>query len=514
MTQESDALPDDVRRVAQDGERLTVLNGLHVLDTPPDQDFDRIARMAASAFGVPYAQVTLIDRSRQWYRACHGVEGLSETSLDVSFCAHTIADRDNDEMVVPNTTTDSRFADNPFVTGWPGIRFYAGVPIEVHGQRIGTVCVMSPTAMESVDDALMQQLHDFSKLAAGLFVLKDEARVRARTAAALLREEWRHALTLEAGKVGSWVWNIPDDEVTCNDMFRRICGLVPAGDVTFDAVLQKLDPAHIEGVKESLGASLESGEDWDIEARIAGSDRWVVMRGRVYQRDADGKAMVMMGICIDDTENKLTAARTKALLRELNHRVKNTLAMIESMARQTTRQNPDPESAAEAFSGRLRTLSAAHLLLADRDWSGVQLYEVVEAQLGNGAKFGIGRATARGDDVVLPPDHALGLGLVLHELTTNAKRHGALSSDAGRVELSWNVETSPQSGLRLVWQEHDGPVVTEQRQTGLGSRLIERGLDKVLNSEVRVEFAQDGVKAEIWMPLPKEAPRSHSVVAT
>ena len=233
------------------------------------------------------------------------------------------------------------------------------------------------------------------------------------------------------------------------------------------------------------------------------SGRWLTMRGRVYQRDAEGKPLIMMGASLDISESKQTAEQTRLLLRELNHRVKNTLAMIQSVARQTIRQNPDPREFIDAFSGRLRTISDAHVLLANRDWSGVQLYEVLSSQLGPDFLESPDRAEVSGQDIMLPPDHALGLGLILHELTTNAHRHGAWSDDEGVVSIGWEVRTAPTRGLALNWRERGGPTVRKPEDFGLGVRLIERSLSKVLDSEVKLGFDPEGVRADVWMPLPE-----------
>jgi two-component sensor histidine kinase len=226
------------------------------------------------------------------------------------------------------------------------------------------------------------------------------------------------------------------------------------------------------------------------------------MRGRVYQRDAEGKPLVMMGASLDISESKQTAEQTRLLLRELNHRVKNTLAMIQSVARQTIRKNPDPKQFLEAFSGRLRTISDAHVLLADRDWSGVQLFDVLGSQLGDNFIHDPDRAEVTGEDVTLPADHALGLGLILHELTTNAHRYGAWSNEHGIVSIDWSVRNAPVRGLALSWRERGGPVVNAPNEAGLGVKLIERSLAKVLDSDVKLRFDSQGVAADIWLPLP------------
>ena len=492
-------LPAAIRRVVDDRGRLNALAALAQPAGETDGDFDRLSRTAARLFHAEFGFIALVDADGQLLQGVHGAS--PEGVTDANFAAYTLGATAGEVLFVPDTTIDPRFAESPLVTGSERVRFFAGVPITYSGHRLGALCVLGTSPQAGVSPEINEQMFDLAALASTLFGLKDEARVRARTAAALMREEWRHALTLEAGKVGSWVWDIGTDEVSCNDMFRRMYDLPETGPIYSRQVLEATHPAHRSTVEAGLRASITQGVDYDAEARVASNGRWLSMRGRVYQRDADGRAMVMMGASIDITESKESAERTRVLLRELNHRVKNTLAMIQSVARQTIRQNPDPQSFIEAFSGRLRTISDAHVLLADRDWMGVQLYEVISSQLGPNFLIKPDRAHVRGDDVTLPADHALGLGLILHELTTNAHRYGAWSNDTGVVNIEWDVRERPQRGLELKWWEEGGPLVVPQ-DYGLGAKLIERSLAKVLDSRVDLRFDPEGVRAHIWLPLP------------
>lgn len=502
MEEESRPLPASVRKVVDDPARLEALSALGVVDSEPDADFERVSRMIARIFDADIALITLVDQERQWFRAAIGVGTVLEARTDTSFCAHALAEHSN-TMVVLDTLKDERFRTNPLVTGAPGIRFYAGAPVIVAGQKVGTICVMDLSPRDGIDDKDLLQLEDLAGVVSAMFALKDEARVRTRTAAALLREEWRHALTLEAGKVGSWVWDIRTGELVCNDTFRAMCALPDVGVITTDHILAATHPSDVQTVHSGLRASIIEGVDFNSEARVAASGRWLTIRGRVYQRDTDGRALVMMGVCIDVSESKRSAEHTQLLLRELNHRVKNTLAMIQSVARQTIRQNPDPNDFMNAFSGRLRTISEAHVLLADSDWSGVPLHDVVASQLGPNFMVNPNRVEVRGDDMMLPADHALGLGLILHELTTNAHRHGAWSDASGIVSIEWDVSAHPVRGLTLKWREHGGPAVEHPQEYGLGAKLIERSLAKVLDSKVELSFLPDGVEANVWMPLPQ-----------
>ncbi len=496
MTNGRSPLPEGVRDSASNQERRETLAGLQQLDSENDPDFDRLTRLAAGIFGTPIGLVTLVDADRQWFKSHIGT-GFSETPIELSFCAHAIAEKDAGPMVVLDATADERFQNNQLVTGDEHIRFYAGATITVHGQKLGTLCVLDRSPRREVSAQHLAELRDLADLASSLFELKDEARVRARTTAELIREEWRHALTLEAGKVGSWVWDLATDSVTANDIVRRMYGLDPVKPITADAFFSAVIDEDLPAARAALQATFDDGVDYVTEFRVK-SGRWISSRGRVYQRDAQGAPQVMMGVNIDITEARQAAEHTRHLLRELNHRVKNTLAMTQSLARQTLKRSPDPQAFIEAFSGRLRTLSDAHTLLADRDWAGIGMTELVDSQIGPYVIHGGDRLTVAGEDVQLPPDHALGLGIILHELASNAARYGALSVDDGRLRVVWTVENGE---VHLSWNESGGPAVQEMRESGFGSRLIQRSLDKILGSRVNLEFAPGGVQAEISFPL-------------
>ncbi|MHB1110651.1 MAG: GAF domain-containing protein, partial [Devosia sp.] len=235
MVNKSESLPAAVRASVTNRARREVLAALNVLDSEDDADFDRLVRLAASIFDAPIAVITLVDADRQWFKSRHGLD-LGETPVEVSFSAYAIADKRHPCMIVTDAAADNRFANNPLVTGDPGIRFYAGAPIIVRGQRLGALAVAAPAPRHSVDQAQLDQLVALANTAATLFELKDEARVRARTATELIKEEWRHALTLEAGKVGSWVWDIRTREVVANDILRRMFGIDPVTPVTVDDI--------------------------------------------------------------------------------------------------------------------------------------------------------------------------------------------------------------------------------------------------------------------------------------
>jgi GAF domain-containing protein len=149
---------------ANEAERLAALYALLILDTPPDQRFDKIVEFAASEFEVPIALLTLVDRERQWFKARVGL-AVCETGRDISFCGHAILAQDI--MVVPDALEDPRFADNPLVTGEPGIRFYAGAPLTLpSGAALGTLCLIDrrPRTLDAMELGILSTLRDLAVL--------------------------------------------------------------------------------------------------------------------------------------------------------------------------------------------------------------------------------------------------------------------------------------------------------------------------------------------------------------
>lgn len=195
----------------------------------------------------------------------------------------------------------------------------------------------------------------------------------------------------------------------------------------------------------------------------------------------------------------------KLLINELNHRVKNTLATVQSIAAQTFRGGIVDDKACGAFEARLFALAQAHNLLTRENWESVELrdlaVQVLEPfrdRLGTAARIAIA-----GDDIRLPPSMALALSMAFHELATNAVKYGALSNDVGQVSLTWQVEPAPHGNrLRLHWQERGGPIVEPPRRKGFGSRLIERGLAYELGGTARLDHEPAGVNCVIDISVP------------
>jgi two-component sensor histidine kinase len=207
----------------------------------------------------------------------------------------------------------------------------------------------------------------------------------------------------------------------------------------------------------------------------------------------------------DVTEHKASERRQKLLMDELNHRVKNTLATVQSLASQTARAASSPAAFRERFEGRLIALSKAHDQLTMHHWESADLREVLSGSLAPYAGAHPERVLLRGEDVVLRPRAVLTLAMAFHELATNAAKYGALSVSAGRIEINWKPVRldNKRSVLQIDWIEKGGPPVTYPRQRSFGSKLIEGSIAAELGGTASLAFAPEGLHCEIVIPLEK-----------
>jgi two-component sensor histidine kinase len=213
----------------------------------------------------------------------------------------------------------------------------------------------------------------------------------------------------------------------------------------------------------------------------------------------------MIGINVDITEREeAEQARQQAerhrelLIAELNHRVKNTLAVVQGIAHQTFKGSD--EKARKAFEGRLVALSMAHNLLTQANWENASLHQLVADSLQTAASQS-SRIIKNGPNVLLPPRQALAIALALHELFTNAVKYGALSNDTGVIELTWTIRQNGSRHVDMEWRERGGPPVEKPARRGFGSVLLERTLAMDLNGDVKTEFGPQGLVCNISFEL-------------
>ncbi|MDP3748836.1 MAG: HWE histidine kinase domain-containing protein [Phenylobacterium sp.] len=205
-----------------------------------------------------------------------------------------------------------------------------------------------------------------------------------------------------------------------------------------------------------------------------------------------------------------TLERRKFLLRELDHRCKNTLAAVQSIADQTLRHAQSPRHFVEAFNGRLGALSRAHELLTREEWGRAPLAEVLAQTLAAFGGVDGERIKAGGPPIRLAPETSVAMHMAFHELAVNAAKYGALSRDSGRLEVAWTVEAGADERpmLVLTWSERGGPPVTAEPRRGFGSRLIEQGIARDLNGAAVIDFDPQGVVFRLRAPLSDRMSRT------
>lgn len=200
----------------------------------------------------------------------------------------------------------------------------------------------------------------------------------------------------------------------------------------------------------------------------------------------------VVGVVQDISARKAEEDERETLVRELDHRVKNVLAAVQSLAAQSARKTSSLEAFLKTFAGRLDAMASAHTLLTATRWRGAEIGHVAAAELGGLAP---GQARWEGPEVMLNARATNALTLALHELATNALKYGALSVENGRVEVTWRL--TPDGGFQLDWIERDGPPVTASTRRGFGSTLLERVTGRELGGAATLEFRPDGVRARM-----------------
>jgi two-component sensor histidine kinase len=255
---------------------------------------------------------------------------------------------------------------------------------------------------------------------------------------------------------------------------------------------------------------------------VVGADRarhWMRVDCAVTERDEEGTPRRVSGVTVDVTEAKRADERLRAevahrkrseerqqmLVHELNHRVKNMLATVQSVARQSL-GSPELRGPARDFEERLMALAWAYEIITRERWSGASLREVIQRTMAPHMDRAANRLALDGPELWLSPNRALSLALAMHELATNAVKYGALSEEDGRVGVRWRVrERTGRRRLELEWRESGGPPVKPPLRRGFGSRLIERSLSRELHGEVTLDFEPSGLVCRVIGLLPEGA---------
>jgi two-component sensor histidine kinase len=228
--------------------------------------------------------------------------------------------------------------------------------------------------------------------------------------------------------------------------------------------------------------------------------RWLEARGR-FECDADGRPKRYYGVLMDITERKRAEARDQILTAEVNHRAKNLLAVVQAVARQTA-SSDDPKEFAQNFNDRLAGLAASQDLLVQSHWQGVDTAELVRSQLSHFAGLIGQRILLHGPPAQLKASAAQTLGMAIHELATNASKHGALSSPTGTVQVSWGIEEqNHQPRFTMQWVEAHGPPIKEPERRGFGHSILVDMAEYSLEATVTLSYPPTGLVWQLSAPM-------------
>ena len=498
------AVPPHVAQARQHSLARYNLTGLR--DTGALQ---QITDFVAALCAVPIALVTLMDGEDQLFLARTGTD-IEQARRDTSFCIHAM--RGEGPMVVPDARADARFADNAFVTGDAGLRFYAGVPLTSEdGVALGTLCVFDTKARHGLTPLQQQGLVTLAdNVMARLQISRDTAAHHAAAADAresITASEARFAVL--ADTMPQMVWStLPDGfHDYYNARWYEFTG-APAGTTDGEGWNDMFHPDDQERAWSVWRASLDSGAPYQIEYRLRhhdGTYRWVLGRA-LPMRDATGAITRWFGTCTDIHEQKLALEEREVISQELSHRIKNIFAVISGLIQFAARSNPGFGTIATDLRHRITALGRAHDFvrphsaqsrpLARQDSLHGLLLELFEAYQQGGAP----RIAVTGDEVAVDDRAATPIALLFHEVATNATKYGALSDPAGRVTLSIAHDAD---SVVMVWTEHGGPIVAAppHESAGFGSQLIELSAVRQLGGSVARDWRPEGLALTVAVPL-------------
>lgn len=316
----------------------------------------------------------------------------------------------------------------------------------------------------------------------------------------------RMRMALDASQTGIWDWDLVSGEVHLDARVRALWALPDNVPGSFEIFRNALHPSDKKRTREAVEAALDPDRrgDYEAEYRVIGQtdgvERWIAVRGRTFFEG--GRAVRIIGTARDITERKRREDHVHVLLRELVHRSKNLLAVVQAMARQTAMGSPSLEEFQRKFAARLQALSMAHDLLVSHDWRGASMADLVRTQMAYCLDVDHGDIDKHthvcGPHVMLKPEAAQNIGLALHELAVNALTHGALAHADGRIELTWRLENDT---FYVGWREFGGPPPQCAPQEGFGHKVIKRLVSQALNGVATIDYPPDGFAWSLAVPV-------------
>jgi PAS domain S-box-containing protein len=327
-----------------------------------------------------------------------------------------------------------------------------------------------------------------------------------RTEERLRDSDLGRELAMQAAELGRFDHRPSTGQRVYDQRALDMVGLTSAEVRTFeDVLLRVVHPDDREGLSKAVRDAVDPRRigplkhTYRITHAKTGEERWLTVIGR--SQFSDGACVRFMGVFEDVTDEKVADQQRRLMTNELNHRVKNTLAIVSSVVDQSLRKAANPLTAREDINSRIQALSRAHDILTADSWSGAAVSSIVR-QLIDTLSLPIARLEISGGPLRLGPRPALQLALALHELATNALKYGALSNDTGRVTLAWGSEgVGAEAIFFFRWRERGGPTVSEPARRGFGSALIGKATEGAFYGKVVQEYLPVGVCWVLTAPL-------------
>jgi PAS domain S-box-containing protein len=333
--------------------------------------------------------------------------------------------------------------------------------------------------------------------------LELEDRVRARTAeleeshARLLESEQRRSLAIAAGKMGSWDWDWVNGDWMCDEGQYQILGVDPKKFELTPANIQSLlHPDDAQKLHDGWASFTRGAKSYEAEFRIVRPDgevRWCAGTAAA-STDKGGRVIRVSGVTVDITERKQAEERQNLLAREVDHRAKNALALVQSIVRLTRGENV--KTYVRSVEGRINALARVHTVLSLSSWQGAEIRKLIDEEL---APYSTGeQIDLSGPEVRLEPATAQTIALALHELVTNSAKYGALSTLSGRLSVSWEDR---EDLLGITWVETGGPPVEKPVSRGFGTRSVIASIESQLGGQAEFDWRTEGLVCRLSMPL-------------
>ena len=371
---------------------------------------------------------------------------------------------------------------------------------KVSNRTMGRLCEISGLRANGEEFPIEASISQAEVSGSKLFtiILRDVTE-RKRIESELKDANERMRLALEASNAGAWAWDIAKDVVTDDGAYRALYGFDGGEPIDSAAWEARVHPDDRNTLRNKVASGATNDGEWREEFRIRHpvlGERWLAGRGKVLF-GPEGKAVGMTGINLDVTERKQAEEHMRFVMRELSHRTKNLLAVVQAIAWQSANTARDIGEFQERLTSRIDALRRSHDLLVKRAWVGVELTDLVRSQLAPFLDDAEQRLSVRGCEVTVKPSGAEDLGLVLHELATNASKYGALSVPGGHVAVEWRITPAVDGTptAYMVWREHGGPAVVAPAQTGFGSKVIKDMLATTKQARTTLEFPASGL---VW----------------